>query len=510
MNVISYINGDAKITDYPECSAQPLARMVQSLNDELAGVDGFLSPENSIIVLDLGWLTVGTADTPREIVWRWLADLLVHPGWASSPGSAGGCPRRAFDPHGHAVHAGNRAANGSPLPSGERRPDQARKAKVRCAAAMPLPLPMPLPMPMPMPLPMPLPLMPLPLPLPLSITLPAAAALLPMPLPLNPLPMPMRADRPFTWAIEHWRELADWTPGPRHRRGPTARRQRSAPPDRGLTHGTDTTAAYDHPPASPNALDAIPDDLLDLPAAGHLAFGTTPRHGSTTGDRRRGVYVIRARCVGMSQSERTDGEPGTVESSRSSGASNRVSPAARRRAGAAGVVRRPGRRTGSPTPSRMATGLVLIGRSSRGDRMSRAADLRRSRPTAPGHCEVPQDRRQQYPRAGRSLPARYPVEPADRRRRSTARAPLFHWRPDATIDRADADPRSRAGIPGAGRRDHVSQRHGLGPAGRRTCRRLVADETRRRDQRRLTSDRRTVRCRCARRRGRSARCRGEH
>ena len=79
MNVISYINGDAKITDYPECSARPLARMVQSLNDELAGVDGFLSPENSIIVLDLGWLTVGTADTPREIVWRWMADLLVHP-----------------------------------------------------------------------------------------------------------------------------------------------------------------------------------------------------------------------------------------------------------------------------------------------------------------------------------------------------------------------------------------------------------------------------------------------
>ena len=79
MNVISYINGDAKITDYPECSARPLARMVQSLNDQLAGADGFLSPENSIIVLDLGWLTVGTAGTPREIVWRWLADLLVHP-----------------------------------------------------------------------------------------------------------------------------------------------------------------------------------------------------------------------------------------------------------------------------------------------------------------------------------------------------------------------------------------------------------------------------------------------
>ena len=79
MNVISYINGDAKITDFPECSARPLARMVQALNDRLAGPDGFLSPENSVIVLDLGWLTVGTADTPREIAWRRLADLLVHP-----------------------------------------------------------------------------------------------------------------------------------------------------------------------------------------------------------------------------------------------------------------------------------------------------------------------------------------------------------------------------------------------------------------------------------------------
>lgn len=33
MNVISYINGDTKITDYPVCSARPLARLVQSLND---------------------------------------------------------------------------------------------------------------------------------------------------------------------------------------------------------------------------------------------------------------------------------------------------------------------------------------------------------------------------------------------------------------------------------------------------------------------------------------------
>jgi hypothetical protein len=77
MNLISYINGDTKITDYPDCSARPLARMVQALNDRLAGPDGFLSPENSLIVLDLGWQTVGTAGTPRNVVWQWLSDLLV-------------------------------------------------------------------------------------------------------------------------------------------------------------------------------------------------------------------------------------------------------------------------------------------------------------------------------------------------------------------------------------------------------------------------------------------------
>jgi hypothetical protein len=77
MNLISYTNGDTKITDYPECSARPLARMVQALNDRLAGPDGFLSPENSLIVLDLGWQTVGTAGTPRNVVWQWLSELLV-------------------------------------------------------------------------------------------------------------------------------------------------------------------------------------------------------------------------------------------------------------------------------------------------------------------------------------------------------------------------------------------------------------------------------------------------
>ena len=79
MNVISYINGDTEITDYPACSARPLARMVQNINDLLADPDGFLSPENSVLVLDLGWRTVGTSEVSRAVQWAWLADLLTDP-----------------------------------------------------------------------------------------------------------------------------------------------------------------------------------------------------------------------------------------------------------------------------------------------------------------------------------------------------------------------------------------------------------------------------------------------
>src|SRR5580692_8417561 len=62
MNAISYINGDAQITDFPATSARPLASFVQLCNDLLAGPDGYLSPEGAVVVLELGWLTVGTAD----------------------------------------------------------------------------------------------------------------------------------------------------------------------------------------------------------------------------------------------------------------------------------------------------------------------------------------------------------------------------------------------------------------------------------------------------------------
>jgi hypothetical protein len=81
MNVISYINGDEQITDFPATSARPLASFVQLCNDLLAGSDGYLSPENSLLVLDLGWLTVGTADVANTVMHIWVTKLLISPPW---------------------------------------------------------------------------------------------------------------------------------------------------------------------------------------------------------------------------------------------------------------------------------------------------------------------------------------------------------------------------------------------------------------------------------------------
>ena len=81
MNVISYINGDEQITDFPVCSARPLACLVQSCNDLLAGPDGYLSPENSVLALELGWQTMGTAAVPNTVIHAWVAELLTNADW---------------------------------------------------------------------------------------------------------------------------------------------------------------------------------------------------------------------------------------------------------------------------------------------------------------------------------------------------------------------------------------------------------------------------------------------
>ena len=81
MNVISYINGDTHITDFPDCSARPLAAFVQLCNDLLAGPDDYLSPENSLLALELAWQTVGTTDVADTVIHAWVAELLTSPKW---------------------------------------------------------------------------------------------------------------------------------------------------------------------------------------------------------------------------------------------------------------------------------------------------------------------------------------------------------------------------------------------------------------------------------------------
>ncbi|MDT5220609.1 MAG: hypothetical protein QOF15_2714, partial [Mycobacterium sp.] len=88
MNVISYINGDEQITDFPATSARPLAAFVQLCNDQLAGSDGYLAPDDAIVALDLSWLTVGTANEGRgfadSVIRPWVSKLLTSPPWGVS------------------------------------------------------------------------------------------------------------------------------------------------------------------------------------------------------------------------------------------------------------------------------------------------------------------------------------------------------------------------------------------------------------------------------------------
>jgi len=97
MNVISYINGDEHITDFPATSARPLASFVQLCNDLLAEPDGYLSPENSLLVLDLGWLTVGTADVADNVMHIWVTKLLTSPPWGVLRYASGAAARAIAD-----------------------------------------------------------------------------------------------------------------------------------------------------------------------------------------------------------------------------------------------------------------------------------------------------------------------------------------------------------------------------------------------------------------------------
>lgn len=65
MNVISWENGDQKITDFPKCSDRLLARVVQMVNDSYCthAEDGLLCSPCSVRVLTLAHRTTGTGAT---------------------------------------------------------------------------------------------------------------------------------------------------------------------------------------------------------------------------------------------------------------------------------------------------------------------------------------------------------------------------------------------------------------------------------------------------------------
>lgn len=96
MNVVSYITGEKEITDYPQCSDDILARMVQLLNDTLGTLRGdslnvlhpvviggaaypgtfsgnLLTPEDAVEVVRIGCMTIGTKN---------IATLYTSQEWA--------------------------------------------------------------------------------------------------------------------------------------------------------------------------------------------------------------------------------------------------------------------------------------------------------------------------------------------------------------------------------------------------------------------------------------------
>src|ERR1700727_1926325 len=81
MNAISYIGGDTQIADFPATTARPLAAFVQLCNDQLAEPDGYLSPENSFLALELGWQTGGRAEVPSTAIHACETELLTGPAW---------------------------------------------------------------------------------------------------------------------------------------------------------------------------------------------------------------------------------------------------------------------------------------------------------------------------------------------------------------------------------------------------------------------------------------------
>jgi len=136
MNVISWENGDTKITDFPDCSDPMLTRIVQRVNDTICNHrDGdLLCAPCSLIVLKLGHRTVGTGtvdltDLERRVIWVRIAadqvrqvqhlnaDLRVDAAisaaesWADNPTSENAAAAYAANAADNAANAADAAAN---------------------------------------------------------------------------------------------------------------------------------------------------------------------------------------------------------------------------------------------------------------------------------------------------------------------------------------------------------------------------------------------------------------
>jgi hypothetical protein len=89
----------------------PVGRFGPSCNDLLARPDGYLLPDDSVVALDLGWQTVGTADVPNPVIHAWIADVLANPDWGVircaklTARGLRGKPRRAAHPSRHPLMA---------------------------------------------------------------------------------------------------------------------------------------------------------------------------------------------------------------------------------------------------------------------------------------------------------------------------------------------------------------------------------------------------------------------
>lgn len=89
MNVVSYINGDVEITDYPSCTHRVIARLLQKTNDIIGyaasttAIHGlpatFILPQSFVFdLLELGRLSMGTARVPVREVYQWICSPPRH------------------------------------------------------------------------------------------------------------------------------------------------------------------------------------------------------------------------------------------------------------------------------------------------------------------------------------------------------------------------------------------------------------------------------------------------